>query len=275
MARKPRHHRLQVADRRPEMQRPPAVDDIHFPALAPNSRAGNKIEWCAPFRVMDLPAEIRLLIWELLIPDHTPGLHWLHGCVGDYPKHPWFLPKICRTSQQIKNDIAQIAVRDYKFVIHYEQEESYLPKFLSSVPRGYEAVRKLHLAYFDVYTDDQGDKLRAHGAKVPREVALDLALSSSNLTAITLEFGARYTAGRNRFDFHSPLRRLQDIKQIIRKYRLHQLLQCENIREIHFQHQWQEDREAVIMKEVENWLVKRLSLKRPDQKVRSTNGDLG
>ncbi|KZM21267.1 uncharacterized protein EKO05_0011496 [Ascochyta rabiei] len=142
--------------------------------------------------LMDLPLEIREMIWHLALENerHVPMI--LHGTskvtyryfkdpvsLQGYRRHtyqdyPPFLPAICRLSAYTRAETIKIFLRGTTFGSSSTADNECLTGFLGSVPGGFASIRGL---YFDCF---------GLSLKTPRKTDLELAVRCTCLRELTL-----------------------------------------------------------------------------------------
>ncbi|KAF9691493.1 hypothetical protein EKO04_010237 [Ascochyta lentis] len=131
-----------------------------------NSDTNNTVPAIRPNGLMDIPIEIRDMIWHLVLKDeqHVPMmslgassatfryfkdvvcLRWY--CQHNYQSNPPFLPSICRLSNYTHAETVRTFLRGTMFVSSSIADNNSLTGFLALIPGGFASIRGLYFDYF-------------------------------------------------------------------------------------------------------------------------------
>jgi hypothetical protein len=137
-------------------------------------------------RFLELPVELREAIWELGTRGtvHRNGSYLITPVeVHDYVKapnkmeRPYFLPPMCRVSKSTMSETTGVFVRNSQFMIASYNDNLLLDGFLKTMPKGYEAIRSIHFAFFDCFPEG-----------FPQNADLELAVRCTGLRNIKMRF---------------------------------------------------------------------------------------
>lgn len=143
-------------------------------------------------RFMNLPVELREVIWELTLWGSTQINRATKKCarylvspveIRDFLKkpnnnaRPTFLPSMCRISKSTMSETIGVYIRGSQFSIASIHDNRFLDGFLQTVSKGYDNIRTIHFAFFDCFPPNY-----------PQNADLELAVRCSGLHTIKLTF---------------------------------------------------------------------------------------
>ena len=180
-------------------------------------------------RFMDLPKEIRFLIWALSFP--FIGQVAVRDAVkrGDDPKKPGFLPVLCFTSKKTFEETVANFIIASKILVCSYNDNLFLRAFLEAENGRFEQVRQLDLKFFSRY---KGNTIE--------NADLELAVQCTGLRIIKLGFHKEELT-YYRLDDDSDML-LQCSTQpnkaadLFSKYKLERLLDCDMLETIIIEH---------------------------------------
>lgn len=207
-----------------------------------------------PSILVALPPEIRELIWETRMRDAGD----FRFCVdirdsvkmGDSAKRPWFLPQLCFFSNATKDEIIAVFMRNSVFMIASIHDNRFFREFIASVLDGPKHVRELHFDFFDCFPDYDKE-----GNKIALNSDLELAVHCTGLSTIRMTF-ARWRLQVEECDEENEQDADRDrtVAVLVEKYRLRRLLDCGNLRKIHWAGRYGYGWPVRVLTDLANWV---------------------
>jgi hypothetical protein len=200
---------------------------------APEVASSNAANLSASFnRFLELPIELREVIWELGTHGtvHRNGSYLITPVeVRDYVKapnkveRPYFLPPMCRVSKSTMSETTGVFVRNSEFMIASYNDNLLLDSYLKTVPKGYEAIRLIHFAFFDCFPEG-----------FPQNADLELAVRCTGLRTIKIRFhSTRLIVWVLLGDYDDGLTcRPRRIDEMWAHYKFARLLECVNLQNL-------------------------------------------
>jgi hypothetical protein len=239
------HIRVIPADQDPRLrsrktpnanQQLPSNDEENFPSLVANTAqlAITIPTWTLrkqtfsevlvmrfrPF--LQLPVEIRELVWEASMradnnirpsPDASMHVYWVYP--GNGSMNPHFLPQVCLVSKSMRDETIGVFMRNTMFAIPSIVGNQFFRQLIATVKDGSKHVRALFFPNFDFFPD----KDRVTGERIEKNSDLELAVDCLGLRKVRMKFGLRH--------LHFS------VQELLEKYRLRRLLDCENLETVH------------------------------------------
>jgi hypothetical protein len=196
-----------------------------------------------------LPTEIREIVWEAYM--RAEGVFDVFRIdiresvkLDDNTKRPRFLPALCSMSILTESEIIGVFMRNSKFMIASIHDNVFFRKFIASVRNGPAHVRELHLDFFDFFPDYEVTT----GKRIPVNSDLELALACHGLHTLRLAFRTR-----NLRD--SSTGTPKTVEELVGKYRLRRLLDCEKLRKIHLYGRYRYDGPMQVLRDLADWVT--------------------
>jgi hypothetical protein len=180
-------------------------------------------------RFIDLPKEIRFLIWALAFP--FIGQVAVRDAVkrGDDPKKPRFLPVLCFTSKKTFEETVANFIIASKILVCSYNDNLFLRAFLEAENGRFEQVRQLDFEFFSRYKRDTTEN-----------ADLELAVQCTGLRIIKLGFHKEELT-YYRLDDDSDMwlqcsTQPNKAADLFSKYKLERLLDCDMLETIIIEH---------------------------------------
>jgi hypothetical protein len=269
--------RLRIPGTANGYQQPPQLDEANFPALPTSTMkphdttqtllssrqtwsdvAQNGVILFGQFA--QLPVEVRELVWMASLqaegkinPASNGGPVHHRVYPNGEAKYPCFLPRLCLVSKSMRDETIGVFMRNSAFIIPSFASNTFFRKFIASVEKGPNHVRNLYFPNFDFfpYYDRQTRQ------RVLTNSDLELAVDCHGLRKVALTFGARHlrqTVLTVTEDTEEWSVRPMSVEELVDRYRLRRLLDCENLRTIHLdgKHHFREEPE--VLHDIAYWL---------------------
>jgi hypothetical protein len=194
---------------------------------------------------MDLPIELREIIWEIVMRDNT---HMVSSWIGKFTEYllrpvqfigghlvipdlynaecTKVMPPMCRISNSTRCETVGVYLRGSVVMIASIRHNQHFESFLQTVRKGYEAIRSIHFTHF---------------AFCPtgylQNVDLELAVRCTTLHTIKLTFDMYtlefWNLGGNNDELTCSPRRVEEMWT---HYKFDRLLDCHNLRNLEIEH---------------------------------------
>jgi hypothetical protein len=200
-----------------------------------------------PNILIKLPVEVREMIWEAHM--QASGVFDTSRInirdfvkIDDNPERPQFLPALCSMSPLTEAEIIGVFMRNSKFMIASIFDNAFFRKFVASVPNGPAHVRELHFDFFHWFPDYD-----EKGKRIPVNSDLELAVHCNGLHTLRLTFGFK-----NMRDANTGIPKT--VEQLVEKYRLRRLLDCDKLRNIRWDGQREFGAAVPVLYDLADWV---------------------
>lgn len=250
----------------PPLEPPPHYDDTSYPSLVANGsvrpalplptytysevltleggRPPNMLEW--------LPLEIREKIWQARLDamDDYFFISLRNYSVYTRSQTPRFLPAMCHISKSTKDETIGAFLRRATFQLHTDTDVNFLKEITASVAGGERHVRHLVFATFDYFSGYDHNT----GELIPLNPRLELAVHYSALRTIRMTFGRYYLLHTIYNDDGLGTSSPYSVDELVTKYRLRRLLDCQNLRTVYFLGKNRGFEDLAVLQDLADWV---------------------
>ncbi|KAK5718786.1 hypothetical protein LTR17_015620 [Elasticomyces elasticus] len=200
----------------------------------------------APFPIMALPAEVRLVVLGLLVEDIVSV--FLRGMNG-IPTGMLF-PRIAYVSKTIRAEYLMLALEKATFSIHSGPGNAKFQQWLNKIDlsaiasyhTGFDAIKTLQFPYFSRFPHQMLP------ATTPNS-DIELMVKCGNLESISMTW-----AGDMLIDYTAPTPTGKDVQQLSLEYRLDRLRQLTNLRRVNLVKFRQGTLSLAVLENLAQWI---------------------
>ncbi|EAT89740.1 hypothetical protein HBH56_018940 [Parastagonospora nodorum] len=214
-----------------------------------------KLSRTTGFDLFEFPPEVRELVWEAAMRaggTFSNGIHLRsHVYRREEPDRPSFLPRVCFLSRSTRDETVAVFMRNASYIIASIHDNVFLRKFIASVPGGQLNIRELSFRNFDFFPEHD----RETGVLNTEDSDLELAVHCEGLRTVHLTMGPRFI-GYHVLDEDTGQydHRFRSTEELVTKYHLRRLLDCERLRTVHWHGLWMTTEHERVLRGLANWV---------------------
>lgn len=167
------------------------------------------------------------------------------------PESPRFLPRLCFVSKAIRDETIGVFMRNSVFTIHSIFDNVFLQKLVASVEGGALNIRELTFANLDCFPEYD----RETGEWIPVNSDLELAVDCKGPHTVHLTMGRRFLGVRYLdIDGEEYVYQGYSVSRLVEKYRLRRLLDCNQLRVIHWHGLYMIPESCQVLQNLADWI---------------------